>query len=57
METDPVCGMKVEPVNAKFKALYKGKVYYFCSSACKEEFEKRPDYYLQHGPQGMPHHH
>jgi YHS domain-containing protein len=56
MAVDPVCGMEVDPAKAKYKTLYKGKVYYFCSSMCKEEFEKRPEYYLQHGPQGMPHH-
>jgi len=52
---DPVCGMEVDPAKARYKTLYRGKVYYFCSSMCKEEFEKRPEYYLQHGPQGMPH--
>ncbi|MEB3779682.1 MAG: YHS domain-containing protein [Desulfurococcales archaeon] len=56
MAVDPVCGMEVDPSTAKFKTLYKGKVYYFCSHACKVEFEKRPDYYLEHGPQGMPGH-
>ncbi|AFA39061.1 hypothetical protein Pogu_1034 [Pyrobaculum oguniense TE7] len=55
MEIDPVCGMHVDPTRARYKTLYKGKVYYFCSAVCKEEFEKRPDFYLQHGPQGMPH--
>jgi YHS domain-containing protein len=57
MAVDPVCGMGVDPARAKYKTLYRGKVYYFCSPMCKEEFEKRPEYYLQHGPQGMPHHH
>ncbi len=57
MAVDPVCGMEVDPAKAKYKTLYKGKVYYFCSPMCKEEFEKRPEFYLQHGPQGMPHHH
>ncbi|MEM4651595.1 MAG: YHS domain-containing protein [Pyrobaculum sp.] len=57
MAVDPVCGMDVDPAKAKYKTLYRGKVYYFCSPMCKEEFEKRPEYYLQHGPQGMPHHH
>lgn len=54
MAIDPVCGMEVDPAKAKYKALYRGKVYYFCSAACKEEFERRPDFYLQRGPQGMP---
>jgi len=56
VEKDPVCGMSVDPSKAQYKTLYKGKVFYFCSKACKDEFEKRPEYYLEHGPQGMPGH-
>lgn len=55
MARDPVCGMEVDPSSAKYKSLYKGKVYYFCSSHCKEAFDKDPEYYLAHGPVGMPH--
>lgn len=55
-EIDPVCGMEVDPATAKYKMLYKGKVYYFCSPMCKDAFEKDPEHYLKHGPQGMPHH-
>lgn len=54
---DPVCGMEVDTGTAKYKTLYKGKVYYFCSPMCKEEFEKNPEHYLAHGPSGMPGHH
>ncbi|MEM4970689.1 MAG: YHS domain-containing protein [Sulfolobales archaeon] len=57
MAIDPVCGMDVDPSKAVHKTVYKGKVYYFCSPACKAEFEKNPEYYLKHGPQGMPGHH
>jgi Cu+-exporting ATPase len=32
--------------------VYKGKVYYFCSDACRRAFERNPDYYLEHGPTG-----
>ncbi|MEM2347531.1 MAG: YHS domain-containing protein [Sulfolobales archaeon] len=54
--TDPVCGMSIEASKAKFKTLYKGRVYYFCSSYCKKSFEENPEYYIKHGPQGMPKH-
>ena len=47
---DPVCGMKVDSEKAKYKAVYKGKVYYFCSHHCKKAFEENPEYYLVHGP-------
>lgn len=52
---DPVCGMTVSE-QTPYKLYYKGRVYYFCSQACMEEFGKRADYYLTHGPQGHPHH-
>lgn len=52
--TDPVCGMLVDPGKTPYKSVYKGRIYYFCSKRCLEEFEKRPEYYLEHGPQDMP---
>ncbi|MEM0044407.1 MAG: YHS domain-containing protein [Sulfolobales archaeon] len=51
---DPVCGMEVDISRTMYKTVYKGKIYYFCSSACKKEFERDPEYYLKHGPRGMP---
>ncbi|MEM2803913.1 MAG: YHS domain-containing protein [Zestosphaera sp.] len=50
---DPVCGMRVNP-RTPFKTIYKGELYYFCSKHCLEAFEKDPEFYLTHGPQGMP---
>ena len=54
MVKDPVCGMEVDPSTAQYKTVYKGKIYYFCSHHCKKAFEENPDYYLEHGPTGMP---
>jgi Uncharacterized conserved protein len=54
-QIDPVCGMSVDPEKARFKTVYKGKIYYFCNKRCLEEFEKNPEHYLTHGPSGMPH--
>ncbi|MCS7108953.1 MAG: YHS domain-containing protein [Sulfolobales archaeon] len=51
---DPVCGMTVETSKARFKTLYKGKVYYFCSSHCLKAFEGNPEQYIKYGPKGMP---
>ncbi len=51
---DPVCGMRVDPSASKYKTIYKGKVYYFCSLYCLREFERKPEFYLREGPQGMP---
>ncbi|MEM0020696.1 MAG: YHS domain-containing protein [Fervidicoccaceae archaeon] len=54
VETDPVCGMKVDTSKTKHKTIYKGRTYYFCSERCRKAFEEKPEYYLEHGPQGMP---
>jgi len=51
---DPVCGMKVDPSKAKYKSVYKGNIYYFCSIHCMKAFEKDPEFYLKYGPIGMP---
>lgn len=52
MEIDPVCGMKIYPATAKYKYLYRGKIYYFCCRKCYEKFIENPNYYLDHGPTG-----
>jgi len=41
MEKDVVCGMTVNP-NKSLKVNYKERTYYFCSDACKKEFESDP---------------
>lgn len=43
---DPVCGMNVEPVKAKYKHDHGGKTYYFCRSLCQEKFVADPKQYL-----------
>jgi uncharacterized protein len=43
--TDPVCDMKVDRVKALRKD-YMGGAYFFCSTACLEAFQSRPDDYL-----------
>jgi YHS domain-containing protein len=54
MPVDIVCGMEVS-AGTRFKTVYKGKIYYFCSDVCRRVFEKNPNYYLEHGPIGrMP---
>ncbi len=37
---DPVCGMQVDPRRAAAKVRYRGKTYYFCSLACRDDFRK-----------------
>ncbi len=39
---DPICKMEVG-VDARFRSSYKGKTFYFCSEACKQRFDKKPE--------------
>ncbi|HEY4887835.1 MAG TPA: heavy metal translocating P-type ATPase [Candidatus Dormibacteraeota bacterium] len=39
---DPVCGMNVDPANTEHRSVHDGQTYYFCSSGCKESFDKDP---------------
>ena len=45
--TDPVCGMKIDPDTAYSKIEHRGRVVYFCSRMCEEEFKKNPKKYLK----------
>ena len=42
---DPVCGMQAE-IDKAPKTEYGGKVYYFCSPHCQQEFESRPEEFV-----------
>ncbi len=37
--SDPICGMKVDPVQTAFRSSHGGQEFYFCSARCKETFE------------------
>ena len=39
---DPVCGMTVDPETAAGSSRVGGKIYYFCSIACKQKFNADP---------------
>lgn len=41
--TDPIYGMMVDTVSAKYKSEYGGRMYYFCCVNCKHIFEKDPE--------------
>jgi YHS domain-containing protein len=43
---DPVCTMNVDEESTEFTNEYDGATYYFCSNACKEEFESDPERYV-----------
>ncbi len=43
---DPVCGMEVEAAKAAGLSIHNGKTYYFCATACKQQFDSNPDKYV-----------
>ncbi len=43
LHTDPVCGMKVNPVTAAGKHEHEGTTYYFCNPRCLEKFSRDPE--------------
>src|SRR5208337_2544055 len=43
---DPVCGMMVDPSQARGKAAHAGETYYFCSPGCMQKFVSAPEKYL-----------
>jgi YHS domain-containing protein len=43
---DHVCGLFVDP-QASLSSRYRWQTYYFCSVACKENFDKEPLEYLE----------
>jgi Cu+-exporting ATPase len=43
---DPVCAVEVDEEDARWTSSYKGVTYYFCSKACKEDFDSDPELFL-----------
>lgn len=51
---DPVCGMEVDAAKATAASVHAGWTYYFCSTACREKFERAPERYaVASGAGGM----
>jgi YHS domain-containing protein len=46
---DPVRGMTIEENEAVATSLFKGKVYSFCSDACKSDFDKNQRFLSNQG--------
>jgi xanthine dehydrogenase accessory factor len=40
---DPVCGMDVEGSDSGITSLYEGRLFYFCCTSCKQEFDRNPE--------------
>jgi xanthine dehydrogenase accessory factor len=44
---DPVCGMNVNPKEARCRSEFAGREYYFCCSGCKQQFDENPRAFVQ----------
>jgi Cu+-exporting ATPase len=49
-QKDPVCGMLVDPANARFRAEHEGTGYVFCCAGCRDKFSADPSRYLSPAP-------
>ncbi len=49
-QTDPVCGMRVDPATAAGWHAHRGQTYYFCNPHCLERFRANPENYLRPAP-------
>ncbi len=47
MIRDPVCGMMIDPDTAYSRIEYEGRMIYFCSKVCEEEFKKDPKRFMK----------
>lgn len=45
--TDPVCGMEFRREEAVATVEHSGTVYFFCTEACRKQFEKEPERYVR----------
>jgi YHS domain-containing protein len=52
MVKDLVCGMDVDERKVTQKSVVNGKTYYFCSKACKVEFDKDPQKFIAQEQKG-----
>lgn len=50
IETDPVCGMSVDPATAAHVATHSGEQHYFCSAGCLAKFNANPARYVGDTP-------
>lgn len=46
---DPVCGMEIEALASNMLE-HDGRVYFFCSDACKSKFKADPEKYISQVP-------
>lgn len=53
---DPVCGMEIDKKKAPASVAHGGTDYFFCSPACKADFQKSPDRYTGKSTTQQPTH-
>jgi Cu+-exporting ATPase len=49
-ETDPVCGMAVDPALTPHHHVHDGRTYHFCSAGCRQKFAADPRRFLSGAP-------
>lgn len=49
VQTDPVCGIELEPNRTTASSEHAGRRHHFCSRGCKAEFDENPDGFVRSG--------
>ncbi len=52
-QKDPVCGMDVDPANARYQTEHNGREFFFCSAGCLAKFQANPEKTLSSAAQPM----
>jgi YHS domain-containing protein len=53
MITDLVCNMQLNEQEVMHTRTFEGEVYYFCSEACRAEFERHTEDYVKQAQPGQ----
>lgn len=51
-QTDPVCGMRVNPRSAAGREEFGGKTYFFDTDECRQKFHENPQAYIPGADRG-----
>lgn len=52
-QTDPVCGMTVDPATAAGSVEHAGQTYYFCSRHCVDKFQAAPERFIKQSSESI----
>ena len=52
-QTDPVCGLKINPQRSGYSTEYEQRLYFFCSRNCLDRFHQDSERFAKSGRRGL----